>query len=335
MAWEAAKMRVEPDGDHEHHPCCQDRSRTMAHVAAVLIPAIVPIVMIMVGFREYMSDETNPLQVYLWLLLFFFILAMVVCGILLLETTNASSISEMVAQRWNKTSYLTLLMIATVSAFSSCFVILSALFRMAMLRLVPSEERLRDAYYWQPILGSLSPLISFTVLLFPLVVTKTASELQMIPRGVGVDLVGVKIVDHLSSTPTTALTDINAIDLASRTAYNLYTLPFLPCATLRSARAHKFLHFGVILTGVLLGWISIGGSLPILGKGASVMPHQSDWPPQWCWCRVWCRHNFFSQGMEANKQALVVATRIFRTLLLLDHTTLHEHCFQRNFNRLV
>lgn len=267
QAWEAAKGRDEPDGEHHNPQCCQDYSRTMGHVGAVMIPAFVPIMMIMVGFREYMTDETNPLQVYLWLLLFLFILAMIFCGVLLLETTNASSISEMVAQRWNKTSYLTLLMIATVSAFSSCFVPLSALFRAAMF---PTSH---NDYYWQPILGSLSPLISFAVLLFPLVVTKTASELQMIPRGVGVNLVGTIHVEH----PTPLLADIingsDRVDLAERSdradpmAYNLYALPFLPCAALRSACAHKVLHFGVILVGVLLGWISIGGSLSVLQEG--------------------------------------------------------------------
>jgi hypothetical protein len=55
---------------------------------------------------------------------------------------------------------------------------------------------------------------------------------------------------------------------ALSSSYNRFSVPFLPCACLSTARAHKILHYGVIVVGVLSGWIAILGNQALLAQGA-------------------------------------------------------------------
>ncbi len=121
----------------------------------------------------YVMKNQTPLQWYLLSILLLFIVLLIGLGTALMHTTNESSISGMVAQRYHKPSYFTILLITGVSFFTSCFILAGAIAR----------ERAGNANAaWAVVLGSLSPIVSSLMLLAPIQVTKTAGELRMIPN---------------------------------------------------------------------------------------------------------------------------------------------------------
>jgi len=96
-------------------------------------------------------------------------------GACLLFVTNTDSISGMVAQRFNKISYMTIIVIVGTSFYSSCFILSNG---------ASSEDSGADVQHWYIICASLSPLVSTLILFFPLFIEKDAQELQIIPIGI-------------------------------------------------------------------------------------------------------------------------------------------------------
>jgi hypothetical protein len=101
-------------------------------VLAVALPTLVPIAGGAIGMRAHMAEGGHPLQTLLWFVWFGYMAALAVVGVVLFQTTNAASISEMVAQRWNRSSYLALLLIASVASYTSCFILAAHIFRIAV-----------------------------------------------------------------------------------------------------------------------------------------------------------------------------------------------------------
>jgi len=162
--------------DLKHPTCCQDKRRSIAQACLLTVPTVIPLVGI--GFLiEY--AKTSPLQVFMLVLFVIFSVCMILLGLFLLELTNESSVSGMVAQRFHKLSYCCILLIAGVTFFTSCFILAGG---------IAMEKQLTDSWErhvnsWTTVLGTLSPLIVSGILIFPIVVWKTPGQLGFNPRG--------------------------------------------------------------------------------------------------------------------------------------------------------
>jgi len=90
-----------------------------------MVPCIFPIVIIIITLNSIaaLNGPATTMQLYLMSLYLIFIVILMILGISLLEVTNEDSISGMVAQRYNKVSYLTILIITGISFFTSAFII--------------------------------------------------------------------------------------------------------------------------------------------------------------------------------------------------------------------
>ena len=146
---------------------------------------------------------------------------MQILGVLLIQNTNENSISGMVAQRHNRLSYVTILVIITASAFSSAFILMSAISSNNYYMLYDNANILLDSAHFtianltyelalargqnatppppytplarevqqtvampydvQVLLAGISPLLSALILLFPLAVVKRGDDLTAIP----------------------------------------------------------------------------------------------------------------------------------------------------------
>jgi len=162
--------------DFKGTKCCKNPGRTTAQACLLIVPTVIPIVLI--GFLiEY--TKTSSLQVFMLVLFVIFSVAMILLGLFLLELTNESSVSGMVAQRFHKLSYCCILLITGVTFFTSCFILAGG---------IAMEQELTDPYdrhvnSWTTIIGTLSPLIVSCILIFPIVVWKTPEQLGFNPRG--------------------------------------------------------------------------------------------------------------------------------------------------------
>jgi len=96
----------------------------------------------------------------------------------LLELTNEDSISGMVAQRYNKLSYFTILIIVATAAFTSSFILSNG---------IAQKQRYPETKEWTIVLASLSPLLSTLILIFPLLISKDIMDLGFAPIGVQID----------------------------------------------------------------------------------------------------------------------------------------------------
>jgi hypothetical protein len=197
---------------------------------------------------------TSTLEQYILILYIIFIFTLILCGVLLLECTNEDSISGMVAQRWNRTSYVTILIITGLSFFTCCFIIAGGI---ARTRLHKSNTE------WTIVLASISPILAFLILVFPIGVSKTAADLGMIPLP----------ANPLPRRPNNL----------GHNEYEILFYPWCNCWTTRlgiwspcvdwlcccclfrccwpscSVRAvHRLLHFLAVGSGLLCGWISVG-----------------------------------------------------------------------------
>jgi len=189
-------------------------------VCAVFFPCTFAVVAIMWALITTIGHRATFFQGLLMLLYLIFIIILIILGVVLLHVTNESSISGMVAQRYNKYSYLTILMITGISFFTSCFIIAGGIVR---------EMNSEEFYYSCVILGALSPLLACCILVLPLVVDKTGNELDMIPLGADT----IPAASHAEST---------------------YKLFFFPC---KNDCMHQIYHYSAVIVGVGLGYASI------------------------------------------------------------------------------
>eukprot|EP00906_Rhabdomonas_costata_P037104 RCo052156 len=158
-----------------------DATWTMVGIRVVLIglPCTFPCVLGILGLFPlgFADPPSSVLQIYFLVMYIIFFVLLGVLGFVMLAITNEDSISGMVAQRYNKVSYLTILLIAGLSFFTSAYIAGNGIARDYLQGYASGND-------WLVILGSLSPLFSSMNLIFPLVVNKTARELFMIPLDV-------------------------------------------------------------------------------------------------------------------------------------------------------
>jgi len=205
-----------------HDPVHQGARFSLAfHIVAIGIPCTTAVVFILFGLTEAFGQKATRLQGLLMLLYLIFVVILMVLGVALLEMTNASSISGMVAQRYSKVSYLTILMITGISFFTSCFIIAGGIVREVL------AEDFDDTSVW---LGAFSPLAACCILVLPIVVEKTGNQLHMIPL------------------------DDKCIVTAESLAQSTYKLKFFPRL---EDRGHQIFHYIAIIVGLGLGYSSV------------------------------------------------------------------------------
>jgi len=198
----------------------------LLHFLCVLFPTVPPI-----GFIAYMINRSSlsMLQTFVFGIYLAFIIILIGLGVALVDLTNADSISGMVAQRFKRISYGTILAITGVACYTSCLIVCGGIVRQKLGN--------TDEPAWRVIVGSLSPLFTASILVFPIVVRKTPQELGMTP------LVSplAELVDHAADP---------AADPANRT----YKMSFYSF----SEGWHDALHFGGVATGLATGYVSVG-----------------------------------------------------------------------------
>lgn len=127
-------------------------------------------------------------------------------------------------------SYLTILVIAGVSFFTSCFILCGAIARENLFEVTGKHKQNAT---WSVVLATLSPLFSAAILVFPLEIDKSSFQLGMIPRDQPV------VVRTLLKGPQ-------------------YAMKFFNCFPPEwSAACHRGLHFFAIVTGLAFGFITI------------------------------------------------------------------------------
>jgi len=140
-----------------------------------IIPTVWPIILLAVTIKVNDSLLENfVLCTYLVL-----IIALICLGVLLLFFTEEPSISGMVAQRYNRVSYLAILVITALSFFTMCFIVLNGIARANSTQ--PGAQPAEDPVWI--LLASLSPFVSWMILLFPIVVHHKADHLMFTPFG--------------------------------------------------------------------------------------------------------------------------------------------------------
>jgi len=146
----------------------QHESKLCKHFAIVFVATILPTIGILYLFTQHLSNLENfVVATYLIFLVF-----MVICGTLLLEYTTEDSISGMVAQRYNFVSYVTILLITGAAFYTSCFILCGG---------IASQNQGQNPNVAIVILASISPILSFCILISPLVVKNNAVGLGFVP----------------------------------------------------------------------------------------------------------------------------------------------------------
>jgi len=142
----------------------------------VFVPTSLPLVLMALTIQGLRGEHpASEMQMFLLGMIFVMLILLMLLGVVLLQVTNEDSISGMVAQRYNKISYLTILLICGISFFTSCFVIAGAIVR---------EKLCKETSHSISIAGALSPLFACCILVAPIVVVKDVYELSMIPLNV-------------------------------------------------------------------------------------------------------------------------------------------------------
>jgi len=196
--------------------------KIFVYIILLVIPTILPFILCCILI--YMLD--SRLEQFIMSLFLIFIFLLIFLGVLLLKFTNEDSISGMVAQRFNKISYLTILLIGCVSFFTSCFILCGAITR---------EKLNKTNDYVTVACATFSPIITFLILIFPIVVYKTEKELGMKPNSDDYKIVVKRKYSNL------------------RTKFT-FEMKFYKCC---SVPVHTLMHFFVVISGVVLGYYSI------------------------------------------------------------------------------
>jgi hypothetical protein len=166
-----------------------------------------------------LSHSTSDLEWLIAIMLSLFVIAFAIAAVCLDVNTNSDSISGMVAQRWGRTSYFSILLTVAFTFFLSCLVLVNGI--LAEVRGFPMTFIIT--------LGlTVSPLFSFAILIIPLPVAKTKEQLDMVPLGV------------VPSVPG-----------------NLYSLQMYHCRGCTS-RLQKIGHYTSVGIGITIGWITSG-----------------------------------------------------------------------------
>jgi len=203
----------------------EDGKSDWCRIVFVIIPYLLPLILFSLFWSNFVLDD---FQKFISAIMFILLTAMIITIILLIINTNEDSISGMVAQRYNLYSYLTILEIMAISFYTSCFITCGAISRTLIGKANHS---------WSVIFASLSPIISSLILVFPVVVFQTVDELHMIPLG--------QYNSHRAHLVT--IDDIPHHN-------DLIQIKFFKNCT---PRFHKWMHFIMIGTGLLLGFSSM------------------------------------------------------------------------------
>jgi len=143
-------------------------SKFCKHFMIVFVATIIPTAGIFYLFTEHLTY----LQNFVVSTYFIFIVFMILCGTLLLEWTTEDSLSGMVAQRYNFVSYITILLLTGVAFYTSCFILCGS---------ITSQKQGENPNVAIVILATMSPIVSFCILISPLVVKNNAVGLGFVP----------------------------------------------------------------------------------------------------------------------------------------------------------
>ena len=160
----------------------------------------------------------------------------------------------MVAQRHNKLAYATILVIALIASFTSCFILSAWAVTEAVQAVCSYSPVVYDSVVYVArttdrafLLGAISPLCASLILIFPLAVIKTGDELSAIP----LDAQYFEAVDPEAQNAATATApDSHVTQLRS----TIFRLTFF---TGTSRRFHTALHALSILSALGMGYYAV------------------------------------------------------------------------------
>lgn len=158
------------------YPTRANSFRTMrecaAHWGAVMLGTLLPLIIAFIVLRQHEQYTATKLQQFLLALATLLWIALMLSGVNLLSVTNEGSISGMVAQRYNRAGYFATLTIVSIAWSTSLFIVMGGILR---------EAKGEAVTHWVVVVGTLSPLVTSLILIFPIVVVKTPNELLMEP----------------------------------------------------------------------------------------------------------------------------------------------------------
>lgn len=208
----------EGGGSSGRNPAVSPQTGGLGFHFGALLFLILPILFnICYFFYALFLRRENPLsELQITVLVIYVILfvALIVTGKSLIDNTNEDSISGMVAQRFNIHSYFTILIIMAISYFTSAFIAANG---------IASDLTGNDVTEWAYILSTLSPIVTSSILVAPLVVKKTSRELGFTPNA----------------------------ELNYRREGEHYVISFYNF----NEKYHALLHFACVGSGVILGFV--------------------------------------------------------------------------------
>lgn len=123
------------------------------------------------------ANNASPLSAAIVIVFALHQLTLIALGITLVEVTNESTVSGMVAQRYNKTAYLTIVSLVSYAWFTSSYILAGGAARGA----APGGIGGTSSETWRVLIAATSPIVTLGVFIFPIVVVKDAAELSMLP----------------------------------------------------------------------------------------------------------------------------------------------------------
>ena len=122
------------------------------------------------------ANSESPLSAAIVVIFVLHQVTLTAFGVLLAEVTNESTVSGMVAQRYDKISYLTILVLVSYSWWTASYILCGGSARASAGGISGTSAEAVRVF-----VAAASPIVMLGVFLFPIVVVKNARELSMIP----------------------------------------------------------------------------------------------------------------------------------------------------------